>query len=41
MIIYLTFPNMPIHFNKLIEPACSVDSVNLLIFKGTLLEVIE
>jgi len=32
---------MPIHFNKLIGPACSVDSANLLLFKGTLLEVIE
>jgi len=41
MIIHLTFPNIPIHFNKLIGPACYVDSVNLLIFKGTLLEVIE
>jgi len=42
MIIQLTFPNIPIHFDKLIGPACSVDSVNLLRFKEiTLLEVIE
>jgi len=41
VIIYLTFPNIPSHFNKLIGPACSVDSVDLLIFKETLLEVIE
>jgi len=36
MIIHLTFSNIPIHFNKLTEPACSIDSVNLLIFKGGL-----
>jgi len=23
VIIHLTFPNIPIHFNKLIGPACS------------------
>jgi len=38
VIIHLTFSNIPIHFNKLIGPACPVD---LLIFKETLLEVIE
>jgi len=41
VIIQLTSSNIPIHFNKLIRPACSVDSVDLLIFKKTLLEVIE
>jgi len=41
VIIHLTFPNIPIHFNKHIGPTCSVDSVDLLIFKETLLEVIE
>jgi len=40
VIIHLTFPKIPIHF-KHIGPACSVDSVDLLIFKETLLEVIE
>jgi len=40
VIIYLTSLNIPIHFNKHIGPACSVDSVDLLIFKE-LLEVIE
>jgi len=39
--IHLTFPNIPIHFNKLIGPACSVDFIDLLIFKETLLEIIE
>jgi len=38
VIIHSTFPNIPIHFNKLIGPACSID---LLMFKETLLEVIE
>jgi len=38
VIIHSTFPNIPIHFNKFIGPVCSAD---LLIFKGTLLEVIE
>jgi len=45
VIIHLTFSNILNSFNKFIRPACSVDSVNLkdmiLIFKGTLLEVIE
>jgi len=41
VIIHLTFPNIPTHFNKLIGPVCSVDSVDLLIFKEKLLEVIE
>jgi len=41
VIIHFTFPNISIHFNKLIGPACSVDSVDLLIFKETLLEIIE
>jgi len=41
MIIQLTFSNISIRFNKLIGPACSVDSVDLTIFKETLLEVIE
>jgi len=41
VIIHLTYPNIPIHFNKPIGPACSVDSVDLLILKETLLEVIE
>jgi len=41
VIIHLTFPNILIHFNKLVGPACSVDSVELLTFKETLLEVIE
>jgi len=41
MIIPLTSLNIPIHFNKHIGPASSVDSVDLLIFKETLLEVIE
>jgi len=40
VIIHLTSPNILIHFNKLVGAACSVDSVDLLIFKGTL-EVIE
>jgi len=33
VIIYLKFP---IHFNKFLEPACSVDSIDLIVFKGTL-----
>jgi len=41
MIIQLTFPNIPIYFNKLIGPACSIDSIDLLILKETLLEVME
>jgi len=41
VIIHLTFPNIPIRFNKLIGPAYSVDSVDLLILKEILLEVIE
>jgi len=41
VIIHLAFPNIPIHFNKHIEPICSIDSINLLIFKETLLDVIE
>jgi len=41
MTIHLTFPNIPIQFNKLIGPACSIDSIDLLIFKETLWEVIE
>jgi len=41
VIVHLKFPNIPIHFSKFIGPACSVDFVDLLIFKGTLLEVIE
>jgi len=41
VIIHLTLLNIPIHFNKLIGPACSVDSVDLLIFRETLLEVIK
>jgi len=34
----LPFSNIPIYFNKLIRPACFVDSVNLLIFRKTLLD---
>jgi len=41
VIIPLTSLNIPIHFNKHIGTACSVESVDLLIFKETLLEVIE
>jgi len=41
VIIPLTSLNIPIHFNKHIGPICSVDSVDLLIFKETLLEIIE
>jgi len=41
VIIHFTSLNIPIHLNKHIGPACSVDSVDLLIFKQTLLEVIE
>jgi len=36
VIIHLTSPNILIHFNKLVGSACSVDSVDLLIFKETL-----
>jgi len=35
VIVHLTFSNIPVHFNKLIGPACSVDSVDLLMFIGT------
>jgi len=38
---HLIFLNISIHFSKFIGPACSVDSVDLMIFKGTLLEVME
>jgi len=41
VIIHLAFPNISIQFNKHIGPACSVDNVDLLILKETLLEVIE
>jgi len=41
VIIHLIFPNISIHFNKFIGPACSVNSVDLLIFKEILLEVIN
>jgi len=41
VIIHLTSLNIPIHINKHIGSACSVNSVDLLIFKEILLEVIE
>jgi len=40
VIIHLKFPNIPIYFSKF-RPICSVDSVDLLIFKKTLLAVIK
>jgi len=41
VIIHLKFPNIPIHFSEFLGLACSVDSVDLMIFKGALLEVID
>jgi len=37
VIIHLKFPNIPIHFSKFIGPACSVDSIDLLILKKTII----